>query len=589
MIKMSEYYDIIIKNGLMVDGTGNPRYKGSLAIRDETIVSISGEKISGSADKIIEAEGLVVSPGFIDVHNHGDLSILYYPDAPGFIRQGITTFVGGQCGDSPGPFGEYIGLPWVLSDLYEEIDPRMYVKEWLQPRDKVNERHREVYGWDIDWNTMGDFFHRVKDNGLAPNYVPMVGHGDIRSLVMGLDYKREATDSEIKEMVQHTRRAMEEGCRGITTGRDYDPGIWATFDEVLECAKAAARYEGIYQSHCLRTGHRKPRRPGEWPPKKTEGVLEAIEIGRKAEVPVQISHLGVLFDIRPSAKHVTKAAIESTLSIIDDAIEEGIEVDFDIIPHHLTGGISTTPWLIHTLQPWLRIAGSAEQLGRALRMKEFRREIKEALYKGKHYYFNPNINPDWAKQRIIAVCDNQDYLEKSISEIAEELNKNEFETLFRILIEDPHTKAVRKGDDDWVKLEFYKHPNMMIGVDTFAVDDKRESRFNPPSYPNQNSYGGFPHYLSRAVRETSTLTLEEAIRKVTCEPARKFRVEKRGILQEGAYADITIFDIKTINDMGTQLEPRKYPEGIEYVIVNGETVFDGKVNGSRPGKILSRK
>ncbi|MBD3204710.1 amidohydrolase family protein, partial [Candidatus Bathyarchaeota archaeon] len=273
MIKMAEYYDIIIKNGLIVDGTGNPRYKGSLVIRDEIIVSISGEKISGSADKIIEAEGLVVSPGFIDVHNHGDLSILYYPDAPGFIRQGITTFVGGQCGNSPGPFGEYIGLPWVLSDLYEEIEPSMYVKEWLQPRDKLNERHREVYGWEIDWNTMGDFFHRVKDNGIAPNYVPMVGHGDIRSLVMGPDYKREATDSEIKEMVQHTRRAMEEGCKGITTGRDYDPGIWATFDEVLECAKAAARYEGIYQSHCLRTGHRKPRRPGEWPPKKTEGVL----------------------------------------------------------------------------------------------------------------------------------------------------------------------------------------------------------------------------------------------------------------------------------------------------------------------------
>jgi len=586
---MAEDYDIIIKDGLIVDGTGDQGYKGSLAIKDERLVSVSDEEIRGRAGKIIEAKGLVVSPGFIDVHNHGDLSILYYPDAPGFIRQGITTFVGGQCGDSPGPFGEYIGLPWVLSDLYEEINPSMYVKEWLQPRDKVNERHREVHGWEIDWNSMGEFFQRVEEKGIAPNYVPMVGHGDIRSLVMGPDYKREATESEIKEMVRHTRQAMEEGCKGITTGRDYDPGIWATFEEVMECAKEAARYGGIYQSHCLRTGHRKPRRPGEWPPKKTEGVLEAIEIGRKAGMPVQISHLGVLYDIRPSDRQVTEAAIESTLKIIDDALEEGLEIDFDTIPHHLTGGISTSPWLIQTLQPWLRITMSAEQLGRALRMSEFRQEIKDSLYSGKHYYFNPNINPDWAKQRTIAECENEEYLDKTVAEISRDSGKDELDTLFDIFVEDPHTKAVRKGEDDRAKLEFYKHPNMMIGIDTFAVDDKRESRFKPPSYPNQNSYGGFPHYLRRAVRETSTLTLEEAIRKVTSSPARKFRIENRGILHEGAYADITIFDINTITDKGTQLEPRTYPEGIKQVIVNGETVFDGKGTGSRPGKVLSRE
>lgn len=599
---MSEGYDVIIKDGLIIDGTGSPGYKGTLAVEDGKIASVSPKEIKMGAERIIDARGLVVSPGFIDVHSHGDLSILYYPDAPGFVRQGITTFVGGQCGCSPGPFGDYIGLSWVLSDLYEDIDPSMYVKEWLQPRDKVNERHREVYGWEIDWNTMGEFFQRVKKKGIAPNYVPMVGHGDIRSMVMGLDYKRQATGSEISEMVRHTRQAMKEGCRGISTGRDYDPGIWAWFDEILECAREASKYGGIYQSHYLETGHRKPRRPGEWPPKATEDVLEAIDVGRKAGMPVQISHLGILFDIRPSDKHLTKAAVEATLKIVDDALGEGLEVDFDIIPNyswgvsikppssmpnHLSGGISTSPWLVHTLQPWLKIAGSPEQLGEALKMSEFRYEVKERLYEGKHYYFNPNINQDWAEQKTIMECEKEDYLSKSISEIAELEGKDELDVLFDVLVIDPYTKAFNTGGDDWVELEFYKHPNMMIGIDTIAVDDKWESQRKPPIYPNQNSYGGFPNYIRRAVRETGTLSIKEAVRKITGSPARKFKLKDRGILKEGAWADITVFNLETVTDKGNQLEPRQYPEGIPYVLVNGEIVVDNeKQTRVRPGKIL---
>jgi len=600
---MVEVYDVIIKDGLIVDGTGSPSYKGSLAVKDGKIASVSPEEVKGGADRVIDARGLVVSPGFIDVHSHGDLSILYYPTAPGFVRQGITTFVGGQCGNSPGPFGDYIGLPWILSDLYEDIVPTMYVKEWLQPRDKVNERHREIYGWEIDWNTMGEFFQKLEKKCITPNYVPMVGHGDLRSLVMGLDYKREATDSEISEMVKHTRQAMEDGCRGITTGRDYDPGIWAGFDEVLECAREASKHGGVYQCHYLESGHRKPRRPGEWPPKIAEGVIEIIDIGRKAGIPVQISHLGPLYIIRPSDKHITKAAIEATLKIIDDAIEEGLEVDFDIIPNylsggmsnrprasapnHLSGGISTTPWLIHMLQPWLRIAGSPEQFGEALKMSEFKCEIKERIYEGKHYYLNPNIRPDWAEQKIIVECTKEDYLYKSIAEIAELEGKDDLDVLFDVLVVDPYTKVARKSGDDWVEVEFYKHPNMMIGIDTVALDDKWESQNNPPIYPNQNSYGGFPNYIRRAVRETGILSIEEAIRKITCSPARKFRLKDRGILREGMWADITVFNLDTVTDKGNQLNPRQYPEGIQYVLVNGEIVVDNeKQTVVRPGKIL---
>ncbi|TRO56185.1 hypothetical protein E2P71_02080 [Candidatus Bathyarchaeota archaeon] len=588
---MSDKIDVLIKNALIVDGTGTPVYKGSLSIKSERIAEVSKSPIKGDAGTIIDAKGMAVTPGFIDVHNHGDLSILYHPKAEGFIHQGITTFVGGQCGDSPGPFGDWIGLPWVLSDLYRDINPRMYAMDWLQPRDAVNKRHKEVFGWEIDWHTMGEFFERVRAKGISPNYVPLVGHGDIRSLVMGPDFQRHATRAEVKKMVSYTEEAMKEGCKGFTVGRDYDPGIWADFDEILACAKVAAKYGGVYASHSLRTGHRKPRRPGEFPPVKTKGVLEAIDIGRKAKMPVQVSHLGVLYDVTPSDdKALMMEAVKATLRIIDEAREEGIDVNFDEIPHHLTGGIGTSPWLIHSLRPWLEIAGTPEQLAKALRMRDFREEIKASIWAGKHYGLNPNINPGWARERVIAECTEKDYLEKTVAQIAQSKGIDDLDALFEVIMVDPYAKVERRGDDDWVKLEFYKHPEMMIGIDTFAVDMKRQSWHDPPSYPNQNSYGGFACYLRRSFREAKILSVEEAIRKITSSPARKFKITDRGVLRSGAYADIVVWDPETITDKGNQIEPRQKPEGIPYVIINGELVVKKNIHtGVLPGKVLTRE
>ena len=588
---MDEDYDILIKDALIVDGTGSSGYRGDLGVKGERIDSVSREEISGNSVRVINAKGMVLSPGFIDVHNHGDLSILYYPRAEGFVHQGITTFVGGQCGDTPGPFGDWVGLPWVLSDLYTDIAPKMYGKDWLQSRDIVNSRHREVYGWEIDWSTMGEFFEKVEAKGLSPNYVPLVGHGDIRSFVMGPDFQRHATETEVKLMMEQTEQAMKEGCRGLSVGRDYDPGIWAEFDEILACAKVAAKYGGVYTSHSLRTGHRKPRRPGEFPPVKTKGVLEAIDVGRKAKMPVQVSHLGILYDVRPGDnREITRSAIRETLKIVDDARAEGVDVNFDVIPHHLTGGIGTSPWLVHSLSPWLQVTGSPEQLSAALKMPDFREEVKEKIWAGKHYGLNPNIDPGWASSRYIAVCKDKSFIDKTVADVAKMKDIEELDALFSIIRADPYTRVERRGDDDWEKLEFYKHPEMMIGIDTFAVDDKRESWHKPPSYPNQNSYGGFPHYLRRAVRESKVLSLEEAVRKITSSPARKFKIMDRGVIRQGAYADIVIWNPETVTDKGTQLEPRRYPDGIPYVLVNGEMVVDnGAHTGLLPGKIIYRE
>ena len=586
---MPDEFDILIKYGEIIDGTGAPGYKGDIAVKGEHITALG--EISSSAVEVIDARGHIVSPGFIDVHNHGDLSILYYPEAESFVKQGITTFVGGQCGSSPGPYQNNIGSPWFYWDIYDEVAPYMYYSKWVIPREDFNKKHKETYGWELDWNTLGEFFQKLEKNGISPNYVPLVGHGDVRTLVMGPDYKRNTTKDEITELKKHVEQAMLDGCRGMSVGRDYDPGIYADLDELVACAEIVSKYGGVYASHSLRTGHRKARKPGDNGQPKTIGVLEAIDVGRKANLPVQISHLGALYDVNPGDSELMKeASVKATLKIIDDAREEGLDINFDVIPNCETGGIVTSPLLASRLAPWIKTSGGLEQFSKALSMKDYREDIKNVLNSGKYYYFNPNLMKGWAKNTKIEACLNKDYIGKTVAEVATNADIDELEALMEILCQDPETTATGSYSDPFILLQFYKHPEMMIGIDTFALDDKWQIKHPPYYLPNQNSYGGFPRYLRKAVRESKTISIEEAIRKITSLPARKFKLEDRGILKPGAKADITIFNKETVRDVGDQLKPRQYPEGIEHVLINGcPVVRDHKHTGALPGKILYRE
>lgn len=583
--------DLIIKNARIVDGTGAPAFSGAVAVKGERISAVGRVEgdLSVDAAETIDAGGLVVSPGFIDAHDHGDCSILYYPRAESWVRQGVTTFVGGNCGTSPGPYGDYMDAAYFLYDLYWRIAPDMYYGEHLQPIDKINELHREAYGWEIDWRTLGGWMDRVEAKGTSTNVVPIAGHGDIRYLVMGRDYRRKATKKEVSAIQEHVARAMEDGCRGLSVGRDYNPGYWAETSELVACAEIAAKYGGVYTSHSLRTGLREERRPGDPQPAKTSGVLEAIEVGRRAKLPVEISHLSPLYDVWPPGnKAMAEASAKATLKIIDDAREEGLDVNFDLIPN-TTGGIYATPYLASALMPWLRIAGSLDQLGRALAMPALREEIKATITSGKWYNLNPNLTPMWAIGPTVVECAEEKYRGKTITQIARELKVDELDALMEVLRADPHTRAsIQGGVPGFMML--VKHPAAMIGVDTFGVDDKFEIKTPPGILPNENTFGGHPRYLRTAVREAKLLTLEEAIRKITSLPASKFKLRDRGVLREGAYADLVVFDPDTITDRGSTLKPRVYPKGIEYVAVNGKLVVEKeKHTGEKPGKVLRRE
>lgn len=587
---MSDEYDVLIKNGTLVDGTGAPAYHGTVAVKGDRIAAVTKGDTGQDAATVLDAKGLTVTPGFIDVHNHGDLTIMHYPHAESFVHQGITTFVAGNCGHSPGPIGEYIDQSYVLYDTYEKLAPSMYYPDRLMHRDRLNEAHRETYGWEVDWHTMGEFLKRLGAKGVSANYVPLVGHGRIRYLVLGRDFRRKATDPEIAEMKTQVEQAMLDGCRGMSVGRDYEPGIYADMKEIVSCAEAVADYGGVYTSHSLRTGLRKSRRPGEFPPVKRAGVQEAVEVGRRTGVSVQVSHLGSLYDVRPGSATLSDAAVRATLKIIDDARGEGLDVNFDEIPHHLTGGFYTVPYLAALLLPWLKVAGSVTQFSAALRMPEFRGEIKEKVWAGKWYSLNPNINEHWDRGRTIVECTDERFLGKTIARIAEERGVDPLDALMDVLMADPLTKAVRKTGDESSKLAFLRHPESMVGVDTFVLDDQWQNTSPPWYLPNECSYGGFPRYFRWTVKDTATLTIEEAVRKVTSLPARKFKLTGRGVLKPGAFADIVVMDMERLTDCGDQVEPRRYPIGIEHVFVNGVRVIAGSGHmGVTPGRVLYRE
>jgi N-acyl-D-aspartate/D-glutamate deacylase len=384
---------------------------------------------------------------------------------------------------------------------------------------------------------------------------------------------------------------MEDGCHGMSVGRDYDPGYYATKEEIIELAKETTDYDAVYASHSLRTGLRKARRPGEFPPPKINGILEAIDVGRQSGVSVQISHLGSLYDVYPGGNTImTEAAAKATLAEVDKAIEEGINVNFDLIPNIRGFGVYSSTWLVASLLPWLRIAGSREHLANALRMHAFREEIKEKIWAGKWYSLNPNINKNWASGSLILECKEEKYINKNIAQIAKEKGKPPLDTLMDVIMTDPYTRVGGRSFSNPSKDLFYQHPAMMAGVDTFAVDTTWEVKTPPWWLPSENSFGGFAAYFRMIVREEKILSIEEAIKHVTSLPAKKFSLTDRGVIKPGAYADIMIMDLEHVTDKATPLEPRVYPEGIPHVFVNGVHVInESNHTGEKPGQVILRE
>lgn len=508
-------YQLIIRGGRIIDGSGAPWYCGDVAVAGGRIAQL-GRLGGAQAERVIDAGGQVVCPGIIDIHSHSDAALTSFPKASSKIRQGVTTEVVGQCGASAAPVDE-------ISQLES--------------------------GEAGHWPTMGHYLDALRQNGVAVNVAAVVGHGSIRRAVMKNE-DREPRPAELAAMVSQVADAMKQGAWGISTGLIYAPSMYAKTPELIVLAAECARHGGIYFTH-LRN--------------ESSGLLqsldEALEIGKKANIPVQISHLKVTGE-------ANWGLVRPALSRMVEARQQGIDVTADQYPY-----IASATSLSAVLPGWVREGQRDAVMGK---LRHQREQIIGELSQAR----------DWSRIMVSAVARDEDrrWEGASIAQVAAGRGVGPEEAVIDLLLDNAMLVGMVgfgmcEEDVEYVMA----HPLVMIGSDASA-----RSAEAAQGKPHPRNYGTFPRVLGRYSRQQGILTLEEAVRKMTSLPASRMGITDRGLIRPGMMADLVVFDPSTVLDTATFTDPHQYPAGINYVMVNGQLVLErGTELPVRPGQVLT--
>ncbi len=525
--------DILIRNGVVVDGTGKAAFKADLGIAAGRVARVA-EGIEQEAKRTIEAQGLHVAPGFIDAHTHSDLTLLVSPRAESKIRQGVTTEVIGNCGFSPAP---------LLGAAVEEV------------RDET-----KSLGLNVTWTSVAEYLERLCKPGIAVNVVPLVGHNIVRGAVLGFD-DVQPTPEQQAEMERLVAQAMEQGARGLSSGLFYPPGFYARTEEVIELARVAARYGGIYASHIRSETNR-----------LFEAVAEAVEIGKQAEIQVQISHVKL-------EGYRNWEGADRLLAMLEDADSQGVRVGCDQYPY--TAGAS---WLAYILPYWAQ-AGGTKAVAERLRDPEVRARLTKDWEENRAEWEDRGGMRDWTDLLITDCAARPKVQGKNIAEIAADEGKDPLETaLDLIVVSDGQVECVCFGQLEDNVRALMRHPLVVVGSDGESL---APHGVLAQGKPHPRNYGTFPRVLGHYVREEKVLSLEEAVKKMTSVTAERFGLTDRGVIREGTWADLVLFDAQTVADKATYPDPHQYPVGISEVIVNGVVVVDhGQHTGALPGQVL---
>lgn len=538
--------DILIKNGNIVDGTGDKAYKAHIGLKGSKI-EIIAKDIKEDAKVVIDASGQIVSPGFIDIHGHSDFTLYINNKGESKIRQGITTEVVGNCGFTAAP---------VTKEHYEDL------LSYLANTAILTEEEKKIWRWPSQADFIQD---KIASKGLSYNIAPLVGQGTIKVSVMGFK-KQEPTTQEMNKMLKLLRNELDRGLFGMSTGLEYEPGIYTSKEELLELCKLVKQNDGIYSTHMRNEGRN-----------VIESILESVEISRKSGVSLEISHLKAQY--RPNWGKVKEA-----LKIIDEARYSGIDVGFDVYPYTAFGS-----GLIDLIPPWAKAKG-AIYMTKLLKDEKNRKRVIDDMKKSHDDWENPLMGSSWEDIQIamLKTHKNKRFEGKNMAEIADNMNMSPYDATIKLLMEEQGSiKSIFFAMCEEDLKTIIKHPIAKFGTDGRAVAPygKLGSGSVHPRY-----YGTYPRILGRYVREEQVLNLEEAIKKSTHLPAKKMKFRKRGLLKEGYYADIVIFNKDKITDVGTFDNPHRYPVGIDYVIVNGQLVINkGEHTGKLPGRVLNRK
>jgi len=541
--------ELVLANGRILDGCGNPWFWGDLAIQQGRIVEIApAGTLDGS--ETIDAAGRFVAPGFIDIHTHSDLSILVNRRAESAVRQGVTTQLIGNCGMSPAPVEAAH-----LSEMRRQWGP-------------ISEQPEITW----DWHSFEQYLDALQDVGLGINIASLVGHGAVRIAAMGFD-ERAPTSSELIRMKELVAEAMQAGAFGMSTGLVYPPGCYASTDEIIAVCQVVASYQGLYASHIR--GERETI---------LEAVGEAIHIGREAGVPVQISHNAPKFGA-PCDASANLRLVEEARSMGQDVTVDN-DVHTDLAPS-LTGGL---PQEMQDLP--------ANQIAIMLQDHERRRAIRNEIVEDRKPAFGPVgllKHGQWQRITMLHAPESPSVIGKTIQAIATEQGGDPFDTYFDLIIENGHeAEAIFDYIEDTNIRLLLQHPAVMISSDGQVLAPY--GFLNDPVPYQPCSYGEYPGVLERYVRNEPVLSLQEAIRKMTSFPAQRLGLRDRGVLREGAWADIVVFDLERIHDRATNLYPHtypfenyphQYPDGVNYVFVNGVMMVGGEGHTEAlPGKVL---
>jgi N-acyl-D-amino-acid deacylase len=523
-------YDLLIVNGRVIAGSGNPWFWGDLAIVGDKIVKI-GQLSKEKAKRVIDANGCFVAPGFIDGHSHSDLHIFIEPRAHPKILQGITTENVGMDGMSVAPIEEKDVAGW-----------RKHLSG-LAGNPKI----------DWNWRSFSEYFDAIDALPPSINITSYVGLGTIRLKVMDMS-DREATSDEIDLMKRIAAQAMEEGARGISTGLIYAPSQYQSLDEMIEIAKVVRQYDGIFDVHMRSESDR-----------MIEAMEEVLEIGRRSGISVLITH----FKVRGQKNW---GGSERALGILDKARQEGIDVTIAQYPY-----IAGSTMLHAVIPPWYHTKGP-DNLVKMLReeRESIKRDIRERMD-----WENFSAQVGWQNIFVSSVEGdaNKPYEGKRITEIASLKGLGDpTDAAFDLLVEEDLAVgmiAFAMHEDDVKRI--MKHPTVSFITDGLLGGSK----------PHPRVYGTYPRILGRYVRDQGVLSFEEAVRKMTSLPAEKLRLRTKGMLAEDYDADITIFNPDTVIDNASFENPREFPSGINWVIVNGQVVVEnGKHTGATPGRTI---
>jgi N-acyl-D-amino-acid deacylase len=516
--------DVLLTGVDVIDGSGSPPYRADVGLEGDRIAAI-GDLSAGAAQTVIDGRGLVAAPGFIDMHSHSDFTLPINPRAKSKIHQGVTTEVVGMCGSSPAP------LDPAGKERRERADPRL---PW-------------------DWDTFAAYLDALRANGISVNIVPMVGHGTVREFVLGLEDRPPAPD-ELDRMARAVAQAMDEGAWGLSSGLIYPPSVYADTEELVALSHVPAARGGFYFSHIRGESET-----------LLDAVAEAIEIGERAGLPVQIAHFKATGE-----EHWSR--LPAALDLLDRARARGVDVAADRYPY-----IASSTSLSASLPHWAHDGGRDVLLARLRDPAQRQRVRDDPVTRSRR----------WDRTVIAYAPDHAAWEGRSIVEIAADRGQEAApaETVFDLLLEaEGRTSVIHFGMCEDNLAAVLRHPAIMIGSDGSALNPcgpLGEGKAHP------RNYGTFPRVLGKYAREEGVLSLPEAVHKMTGLPASRLGLRDRGLLRAGWAADLVLLDPAAVCDRATFTDPYRYPQGIDYVFVNGQGVITpAGHSGALPGRVL---